>query len=75
MKLVASSSLNDSFWAKKSNSSPPDTLEDTGGEGPGPVSFVGSEAWLMGAGTIPDSHVVWRVASPSPCLELGLTGI
>lgn len=33
MKLVASSSLNDSFWAKKSNSSPPETLEDTGGEG------------------------------------------
>lgn len=41
MKLVASSSLNDSFWARKSNSSPPDTLEDTSGEGQAQlVSYV-----------------------------------
>lgn len=45
MKLVASSSLSDSFWARKSKSSPPDTLQDTGvGWGPGPIRPMCQEA-------------------------------
>lgn len=58
MKLVASSSLSDSFWARKSKSSPPDTLQDTSGG-------VGARPWVQLLRPQPFGHTA---GSPHPSL-------
>lgn len=70
MKLVASSSLSDSFCARKSKSSPPDTLQDTSGKGSGPVGPMNHDGRPTGTAPEPDPQAPCVAESPRPFLGL-----